>query len=75
MKPSAAMAQFVQWAMQEGPWEGCGLDGGSVQDKAHELGLIVSVPYDPKKHGEHTELESGDPYFILSPSVRSALRR
>jgi hypothetical protein len=71
LEPSEAAvncARFVRWAVQEGPWQGGDLDGGSVQDKAEELGLIVSVPYDPEKHGAYNDYgcDAGDPWFEFS---------
>jgi hypothetical protein len=55
-----AMAKFIEWAMQEGPWDGLGLDGGEIQDKAEELGLIVRSP-------------RRKDWFILAPEVSAAL--
>lgn len=57
-----AMAEFVKWAMQEGPWEGGDLDGGSVQDKAEELGLIVR------------DTSKEEVWFVLAPEVIAALK-
>lgn len=62
-----AAAKFVRWAMREGAWDGSGLDGGEIQDKAEELGLIVRVPYDPEKHGESEfDVEAGDDWFVFA---------
>jgi len=36
------LAAFAKWALQEGVWEGCELDGSDIQDKAVELGLLVT---------------------------------
>lgn len=60
MNTTQSMANFVKWAMEEGPWDGCDLDGGGIQDKAESLGLIVRVP------------TRGD-WFVLSPGVIDAL--
>lgn len=37
---TTALAEFFRWAMENGPFNGCDLDGGGVQDKAASLGLI-----------------------------------
>jgi hypothetical protein len=39
-----ALAQFAEWALFTGPFEGCGLGGDEIQDEAARLGLIVSNP-------------------------------
>jgi hypothetical protein len=69
-------ARFIQWALQEGPWQGGDLDGGAVQDKAEALGLIVSVPYDPEKHGAYNDYgcDEGDPWFEFSPDLIALIR-
>lgn len=65
-----AMAQFVKWAMQEGPWSGNELDGADVQDKARKLGLLVKTQYDPEVHGESEfDIEPGDDWFVLAPEI------
>jgi hypothetical protein len=66
-------ARFVRWALQEGPWQGGDLDGGGMQDKAESLGLIVSVPYDPEKHGAYNDCgcDAGDPWFEFSPGLNT----
>ncbi|TWA89555.1 hypothetical protein [Bradyrhizobium stylosanthis] len=70
VEDASACAQFVKWALQEGPWQGGDLDGGSIQDKAEELCLIQKVPYDPKKHGESEfGAEPGDDWYVLSDAV------
>ncbi len=40
MDTTKALADFAQWALENGPFNGCDLDGSSVQDKAIALGLI-----------------------------------
>jgi hypothetical protein len=41
--PVAALVEFAQWIIREHVFGGYDLDGGSVQDKAHALGLLVEV--------------------------------
>lgn len=73
---NVSMAEFVKWAMQEGPWSGNELDGGDVQDKACKLGLLVKTQYDPDIHGESEfDIEPGDDWFVLAPEITSALTR
>lgn len=31
---------FIQWCLENGPFDGCELDGADVQEKAAALGLI-----------------------------------
>jgi len=66
-------ALFVRWALQEGSWQGGDLDGGTIQEKAESLGLIVAVPYDPEKHGAYNDYgcDAGDPWFEFSPDLRA----
>lgn len=52
-------------------WDG-GVYGGDVQDIAEKHGLIVSETYDPAKHGEDFEGDSGDEIFVFAPWLKSA---
>lgn len=68
-------AAFVAWAMREGPWEGGDLDGGALQDKAEELGLIIKTTYNPDIHGScDYGSEPGDDWFVLHPDIEAAAR-
>ncbi len=65
-----AMAAFVKWVMQVGPWEGCDLDGALVQDKAEQLGLLSKTKYDPEVHGEaEFDIAPGEDWFVLHPDI------
>lgn len=66
-----ALLEFFKWAMREGPWDGGDLDGGSIQDKAESLGLIVKTQYDAERHGVQSEFETGDDWFEYKPDLRS----
>jgi len=69
-----AAAEFVAWAMMEGPWSGGSIDGDVLQDKAEELGLIEKTQYDPEKHGPNDcDAEPGDDWYVLSRWVTQAL--
>jgi len=52
------------------------VDGGDMQHKAWELGLVRLVEYDPAIHGEYAarehDLEPGDEYFeVVKPTSHS----
>lgn len=64
-----ALLAFFKWAMREGPWDGCDLDGAAVQDKAEALGLIVKTQYDAEKHGVQSDFEQGDDWFEYAPHI------
>ena len=62
-----AALKFIRWAIQEGPWNGCSLDGCDIQDKAIELGLLKKVKYDPAIHGPNdVDADPGDDWFVFS---------
>jgi hypothetical protein len=67
------LLEFFKWAMREGPWDGGDLDGGSVQDKAEALGLIVKTQYNAEKHGVQSDFETGDDWFEYAPDLRAPL--
>lgn len=68
--PVPALAEFFKWAMREGPWEGGDLDGGSIQDKAESLGLIVKTKFDPERHGTaYGDFSEGGDYYEFAPGV------
>jgi len=60
---------FVHWALSDGSWRGTSLDGGEIQDKAIELGLVVKTKYDNAIHGESAEAEDGDDWYMLAWSM------
>lgn len=73
-KAGRAAAQFVMWALSEGSWQGCDIDGGAAQDKAVQLGLIVETTYDPAIHGENDGgTEPGNSWFVPSEMLLSQL--
>jgi hypothetical protein len=69
------LAEFARWAVENGTWSGCDLDGADIQDKALECGVIVQVPYDPEKHGTqyHGELDPGEPWYVFSDEFYAAM--
>lgn len=68
------LAEFARWAIQEGPFEGCHLDGADVQEKAVKFGLLERTTYDPAIHGESDVAESGDEWFVFTDAFKTALR-
>lgn len=63
----APLREFALWALREGTWDGTGLDGGDIQEKAEALGLTVREAYDPAKHGANDDVTPGDDWFVPSP--------
>jgi len=60
------LVEFARWTIENGPFDGCDLDGGSVQEKAVACGILVPTKYDPKKHGGKSGAEPGDEWFVYS---------
>lgn len=60
------LQDFAKWAIREGAFQAADLDGLSIQEKAHELGLIEPTTYDPEKHGPSDCAEPGDEYFVFT---------
>lgn len=60
---------FTRWIIRESVFDGCGLDGGAVQDKAVELGLLIKVPYDPAVHGDIAACDPGEQIFVFSDKL------
>jgi len=69
------LAEFAEWALKDGSFHGCGLDGGDIQDKALECGIIVQALYDPEKHGPCADAEVGEVWFVFSDEIFAALQR
>ena len=62
-----AFARYVVETM----WETLDVDGGDLQDRAIELGIIVPVPggFDPDKHHSEWNSERGDPWYVLCAAL------
>lgn len=72
---NAAAKEFVRWAVREGAWNFTGLDGGSIQDKAESLGLLVKVAYDPAVHGidgDAADAEPGDDWYMFHDELKES---
>lgn len=72
LKQINAALVFTRWAISEGPWQGGNLEGGEIQQKAVELGLITKTEFDPTIHGESDVAEPGDPWFVFSPLLSAS---
>ena len=70
------LAEFAAWAIRSGAFNGTGLDGDDIQEKAIECGLIIETKYDPDVHG-HSEaseyVSPGDRWFVFSDDLKAAL--
>lgn len=64
----AQLVQFARWVITSSTFSGLYLDGGDVQAKALELGLLHQEAFDPDKHEvfEEYEGEPGDPILFFS---------
>jgi len=67
-----ALQVFARWAIREGAFQAADLDGLSIQEKAHELGLIEATTYDPERHGPSDFAERGDEWFTFAPFLTAA---
>lgn len=68
------IAQLVKWAITEGCFEGCDLDGGILQDKAVKAGVLIETKYDPAKHGPSDgDVDEGDRWYVFSDEFKAAL--
>lgn len=66
------LPEFIRWTIENGPFDGCDLDGGSVQDKAVACGILIETKYDPKKHGGSNVAVKGDDWFVFSDEFIAA---
>jgi hypothetical protein len=72
-----ALAEFLKWALEDGAWQGLDLDGGDIEIKAGDLGLLIVVPYDPAVHGDggfEFDIEPGDDWYELKDEVKALLK-
>lgn len=73
MVKNLKLADFAKWCITEGCFDGCDLDGGSLQDQAVKFGIIEETKYDPVKHGtNNVDAAPGDPWFIFTPAFKAA---
>lgn len=59
----------------ESCWEGGGLGGDDIQEIGVETGLLTETTYDPVIHGENSDFEPGDRYFIYNDELASLSAR
>jgi hypothetical protein len=66
---SIQLRQFFVYCI-ESAFDGCNLDGGDIQDKALELGLVREEAYQSEKHGSLVSdsgyFEDGDSIYIVN---------
>lgn len=70
------LCKFVHWTLQHGPWIGCDVDGGEIQEKAEELGITIKrIATEEDCNGQEFSeyMEPGDDYFELAPEIKAAL--
>lgn len=60
-----ALTTFVSEAI-DAAFDGCGLDGAWIQERAEQLGLLTAEAYDPKRHPDAggTQFEPGDTIYV-----------
>lgn len=73
LSAEAACLAFARWVIRECVFDGRDLDGGDVQDKAVELGLLIEAKYDPAVHGEIEDADPGDPIFVFSDKLEDKI--
>lgn len=68
------LQQFIRWLIREGPWEGGMPDGGEVQDKAVEMGLLEKRIANEMNADEWRDIEGveeiGDTYYVFSKLLK-----
>ena len=62
------LVEFAKWCIRTACWEAVGLDGGDVQEKAEELGLLErhEVTKEDVEAGLFYPCEPGDIGYIFS---------
>jgi hypothetical protein len=70
----AVLKQFAQWAIKDGPWNGCHLDGFEIQEKAVELGLVEKRIANEMNADEWRDIdgveEIGDTFYVFTEATR-----
>lgn len=72
---STGAAGFAAWALSRFLDDHREIDGFDLDDALEKYGLIVSVPYNPAKHGEDADVDAGEPIFIPTAVGRALLKR
>lgn len=69
------LAKFVRRCFED-VWEGGDLDGGTLQDRGIEYGLLVRVPFDPAVHVDSNgDAEAGDEWCVYAPELKALLEK
>lgn len=68
------MQAFIRWLIREGPWQGGMPDGGQVQDKAVEMGLLEKRIANEMNGDEWRQIEGVeeicDEYYVFSKLLK-----
>jgi len=67
-----ALQEFAKWIIRQGPFQAGDLDWLSIEEKAHQLGLIKPEEYDPEKHGDVDYAEPGELIFTFTEMLTTA---
>jgi hypothetical protein len=69
------LAEFARWAIENGSFEGTGLDGADIQDKAEACGILEKTKYHPEEHGDNAVgATGGEDWYVFTPAFKSAER-
>lgn len=63
-------AKFIRWCIEQGPFNGCDLDGGDVQAKAVRCGILKKVKYDEAKHGPSEVAHQGCDWYEFTDNFQ-----
>jgi len=64
------MKEFTKWVITQAVFNGSSIDGGEIQDKATELGLLTVEKYDPEQHTGIEDLEPGEDIYVYSDLLK-----
>lgn len=66
-----ALIRFARDMILEA-FDGCDVDGGTIQDVAEREGLLIRTTYDPAVHKEVGDVEAGDEWFVVADWMKDA---
>lgn len=70
---SDKMREFCRWVIRESCFDGCDIDGGSVQEKATALGLLepTVMTKEMVESGLYGEGDVGDRVFVFAGPIKT----
>lgn len=69
------LAEFARWAISNGPFDGCHLEGSDVQEKAAQCGILIETTYDPEEHGpSNCDAQAGDQWYVFADEFKAMLK-